>query len=239
MGRLFDPDYSRPVWNRSRYSPKNSKRASMTTIGQLFGGISSLIILLITAVSPLGIFTAFVTFWIVAFCVAILIRRAEWRRLNPNDKELKHKLEVDAPKAPTFDDITDTRFMRPPDGVPAPYIAHSPEFEHEIAWLFNMLTTSKAVAGGKDGAEIKLYGRSGNLIGIVQCKKYDKTLPAIFVREIADVKKRFAVENAWLVTTGIFNEATRKEAKNLGIRLFDGNEVQKMRKKAKDKSLQI
>jgi restriction endonuclease Mrr len=107
------------------------------------------------------------------------------------------------------------------------------EFEQQVAWLLNALTPYRAevVGGAGDGGiDIKIFAEKNRLIGIVQCKRYkpDKPLAPMHIRSLAGVKARVGVNVAYLATTSYFTEETRKEAKELGIKLLDGDKINRM-----------
>jgi restriction endonuclease Mrr len=110
-------------------------------------------------------------------------------------------------------------------------------FEEEIAWLITATTghDAKVVGGSGDkGVDVEVFNESGKRIGIVQCKRYDpsRPLPPNHIRELYAVKHRFRVRTAYLATTAYFSDSSRKEARELGIRLMDGKTIRQMQKKA-------
>ncbi len=114
------------------------------------------------------------------------------------------------------------------------------DFEHEVAWLINVLTDNKAVVvggAGDGGIDVKVYDRKGRLTGIVQCKRYNPevVLPPGYVRELHSVKTQHKVKSATLVTTARFSDQTRKEARSLGIDLIDGQKLIHLRQKARSR----
>ena len=113
------------------------------------------------------------------------------------------------------------------------------DFEHEVAHLFNTLTSYKAVVvgGARDGGiDIRLYD-GARLIGIAQCKHYaeGKALPPAFIRELYAAKTRARVESAFLVTTASFTRMSKREALAHGIKLIDGDKLNHMRQSVKEK----
>lgn len=112
------------------------------------------------------------------------------------------------------------------------------EFEHEVARLFNILTTSKAVVvggSGDGGIDIELRDR-GVRVGIVQCKYYrpDGVIAPAHIRELHSAKVRTGVKLAYLITTARFSQQSYTEAKHLGIKLVDGHHLENMKKKARE-----
>nr|MCU0514860.1 restriction endonuclease [Anaerolineae bacterium] len=105
-------------------------------------------------------------------------------------------------------------------------------------WLFNTLTRYKAIVSGgagDGGVDVKIFNRDEQLIGIVQCKRYqpDRALPPAHLRELNTVKQQHQVQYAWLATTARFSEDTRREARRLNIHLLDGARLHRMQKEAR------
>jgi hypothetical protein len=226
----LDPDYRRKGWNRSKYAPKNSA----TSITQLSAVVASLFTLI-----PLGIAIYVVKrpvdtlmlgislggFFVCWMLIVNLIRIRERRRIKRQQAE--QEAENTKPDGVFNFDIT----------VKETAVQTPQEFEREVAWLINTLTEQKAVVTGKagdGGVDIKVY-KDKALVGIIQCKKYDdrRALPPSHVRELYAARERFGVPIAYLVTTAYFTDATEREAKELGIKLVDGNELNLMRRKAR------
>ncbi len=110
-------------------------------------------------------------------------------------------------------------------------------FEHEVAWLINVLTEHKAIViggAGDGGVDIKVYD-DDRLVGIAQCKQYDPrhALAPGHVRELYAAKAQFGVIKAYLVTTTRFTPDTINEAERLNIDLIDGEKLERMRTKAR------
>jgi restriction system protein len=227
---IFDPDYRSKGWNESRFAPKNSAL-----------NITQYSLLLATAVTlmPLGVATwvvkrpidglvlgiSVVGFFISWMLIAILIRIREGRRIK------RHLAEQEAEKTKP-DAVFNFDITVKETAVQSPH-----EFEREVAWLINTLTEQKAVVTGKSGdggVDIKVY-KGKAFVGIIQCKKYNdrRALSPSHVRELYAVRERFDVPIAYLVTTAYFTDATEREAKELGIKLVDGNELNVMRRKAR------
>ncbi len=114
-------------------------------------------------------------------------------------------------------------------------------FEKEVAALINRLTGHQTVVtggGGDGGIDIKVYNQQKRLIGIVQCKRFaaNKALPPAYIRDLNTAKHYNHVNIAYLVTTGRFTQKSVKLAKELGIRLIDGAELKRMKRKAQQKT---
>lgn len=112
----------------------------------------------------------------------------------------------------------------------------SDEFEHEVATIINQLTGHQTeVCGGSDdgGIDVKVFNAQNRLIGIVQCKQFKpgKAVAPSYVRELNTVKHYHHVNVAYLVTTGRFTDKTMRLAKELGVRLIDGDRLNSMRRK--------
>lgn len=113
------------------------------------------------------------------------------------------------------------------------------DFEHEVAWLINVLTGQKAIVvggAGDGGVDIKVFSGE-KLVGIVQCKRYDpeKFLAPMFIRELSACKQRFNVRTAVMVTTAHFTQDTRQEARQYGVKLIDRDDLVRMRMEARAK----
>jgi hypothetical protein len=248
----FDPDYRRSGWNTSRYAPKNGG-PSITVVATR---ISLLIIALaafpiykmwqswayqevvdslgqITYQSLLnewvnyGLVAAIIALVILPRIVAFVLRRAEWKRI----KSEQERLEVEAVQAAEARDIA--RHSRL-SALPLLHTLSPSDFEHEVARIIQAKTGLRAVVcGGKGdgGVDVRVY-RGEQVIGIVQCKRYDpvKTLPPSFVRELVTVRDEEGVAIAYLVTTGRFSTETREFANRRNIRLMDGNELEASRR---------
>ena len=217
---MFDPDYRRSPWNNSRYAPKNGK-TSITQLAIMSGaavfvagyfGVESLRQL------P-GLYYIVGASFAVFFLMGILIRRREYRRLMTATSEQTIDFNAKPQK-------TSMSKPRKTTGV---------DFEHEVAALISAVTGNRTevVGGANDGGiDIKVYDKAGRLVGIVQCKDYPKrTVPPAHVRELATVKLRANVGIAYLVTSGTFSPDTKKTADQLGIKLIDGNALQRLKAK--------
>lgn len=108
------------------------------------------------------------------------------------------------------------------------------EFEEATAQIFAWKYSKHAeVMGGAGdgGIDVKLMDGYNRLWGIIQCKRYqpDKSLSPMYLRDLDSVKRRFKVDNVWLVTTASFSSAVRHDAKSWGILLVDGTEFERLR----------
>jgi HJR/Mrr/RecB family endonuclease len=109
-------------------------------------------------------------------------------------------------------------------------------FEHEVAGLIKQLTGNRTeiIGGSGDGGiDIKVYGDDGRLVGIVQCKKVAATrlVSPAYIRELNTVRHYHQVNIAYLVTTGRFSQKSEALANELGVRLVDGDAIEKLRAK--------
>lgn len=77
-----------------------------------------------------------------------------------------------------------------------------------------------------------MYGEKHKLVGIVQCKhlQSNKTVYPAYIRELNTVRHYNHVNIAYLVTTGRFSKNSYKLAKELGVRLIDGERLKKLQK---------
>lgn len=111
------------------------------------------------------------------------------------------------------------------------------EFEHDVAALIQELSGNRTevVGGSGDGGiDIKVFNTDNRLVGVVQCKllaKGKSVFPS-HIRDLNTVKHYNHVNTAYLVTTGHFSDDSRNLAKELGIRLIDGDELQRLRQQA-------
>ena len=242
---IFDPDYRTKGWNQSRYAPKNRKAGNITQEALLLTVLLCIPAFLIIRQQLIPnaytwvlqdarhrtvdeyIFTqllspTYLTWGIIGFVVtwmtiAMLLRRAEWRRINrvtPVDV-VEERYAIDRRAMFSLADLTPR------------------EFEEEVARIIERRAGFRAVVcggAGDCGVDIRIY-KGNRLAGIVQCKKYDpsKSLPPMFVREIATARAQQGVDVAYLVTTARFSEETRYLARTLGVRLIDGAELERLR----------
>jgi hypothetical protein len=114
------------------------------------------------------------------------------------------------------------------------------DFEREVARLIEVLTGNKTEvcgASGDGGVDIKVYNEKKRLIGVIQCKRVNasKTVPPSVIRDLNTVKHQHQVNTAYLITTGRFSEDSQQLAKELGVRLIGGIELDRMRTKAQER----
>jgi hypothetical protein len=98
-------------------------------------------------------------------------------------------------------------------------------FEHQVAWVIHTQTgyRTQVVGGiGDKGVDIKIYNKADRLIGIVQCKAQEKTLPPAYIHELNSVRQQIGIDQAYLVTQGYFSTQSKQLAHDLGIKLVDG-----------------
>jgi hypothetical protein len=112
------------------------------------------------------------------------------------------------------------------------------QFEYEVAELIYKMTgkPTQVVGGSGDGGiDIKVYDTDGRrLLGVVQCKNLasNKTVYPSHIRDLNTVRHLHQVQTAYLVSTGRFSDDSQKLAQQLGIKLIDGNALNRLRKKA-------
>lgn len=242
---MFDPDYRFHPWNKSRFTPKNSgNRNAITRIALMWSMVTALVMggAAYTLLPRQQITAAFIGVGIVAFGVfmvmGVRIHRREKARLYKLYGSPDETLIEDKPRKPATKSNPPTTTA---ESLPTAHHSSPREFEHEIAWLFNVLTEYKAVVSGGSGdkgADVRILDKEGRLVGIVQCKRYapDKTLAPTYLRELHSVKLQMGVQHAWLATTARFSADVERESAKLGIELMDGAKVDRMRKKAASKA---
>lgn len=108
-------------------------------------------------------------------------------------------------------------------------------FEHEVATLISKTTGKKAIVtggAGDGGVDIKVFNEVGALVGVVQCKytNSERPIPPSHIRDLNSVKNFHSVGTAYLVTTGRFSNDSHELARTLGIKLLDGDDIQRLRK---------
>lgn len=99
------------------------------------------------------------------------------------------------------------------------------QFENYVGKLFEregytVETTSITGDGGVD-----LYIQKRHTSGIVQCKKYEKSVPIAIVRELYGVMHHEKSHCAYLVTTGRFTHAAQEFVNDKNIYLIDGEQL--------------
>ncbi len=121
--------------------------------------------------------------------------------------------------------IADIETGRPPDG-----------FEKQVAWLITQQTgyRTKVTGGAGDkGVDVKVYDANRQLIGVVQCKRFhpNRALAPAYVQQMVGVRQTFNVNIVYLATTAYFTDETRRLAKQLNVRLIDGQDLKHISKK--------
>jgi hypothetical protein len=240
---MFDPDYRKEYWNKSRFAPKNlggkrgKKGNGITTTA---AAIPVMLFLLGIWAAPNSLYTIGTVCLILWVVLGIWIRKSEWNRLQklygqpqpqvayPSNSYSKQseKTTIPANIAPT---------LLPPSLQKIDHSLIDPTlFEEEVAWIISSITKhrTEVVGGSGDGGvDIKVYHRdTNNLVGIVQCKRYSpkKPIPPNIIRELFAVKTKMRVKTAYLATTSYFTEATKREAQQFGIRLLDGDKIREL-----------
>lgn len=219
---MFDPDYRKSPWNRSKYAPKNNKAKNPVTstalifsffiVGLLYLALQALEIAITT---PAWIGMALGWFLLGAVIAGVMLGKERKRLQQLDDKAQVEKAERTSKSS----------------------AGRGRDFEKLTARVISIVTGMKSEltnGGGDGGIDINLY-RAGDLVGIVQCKNYDplKALPPSFIRELATVKRSKKVEYAYLVTTAYFSQQSYKEAEKLGVNLVDAREFEELKKRAK------
>lgn len=222
---MFDPDYRYKPWNRSSFAPKN--RRGGPTMTQLAGGIAALAFIPVYAILPenIALYGAGIAAGITFLMAGVTIRRRAWRAIN---QQLEIESSTQRSQKLEKEFVQDTGESHSERGS---------RFEREVAQLINISSGYKALVvggAGDGGADIHLY--SGSILkGVVQCKHYKGVVAPMYVRELATVKQQYQVDIAYLFTTGRFSDSTRKEAENLGIRLVDGEALQRLRDRSAER----
>lgn len=114
------------------------------------------------------------------------------------------------------------------------------EFEEEVAGLIAALTgyRTEVVGGiGDGGIDVKVFDQK-RMIGIVQCKRYSpgKYLEPSHIRELYACKQQNNVSTAYLVTTARFSQASQQLARQLGIKLMDGDDLERIRLRVREQA---
>lgn len=114
------------------------------------------------------------------------------------------------------------------------------EFEEEVAGLISVLTgyRTEVVGGiGDGGIDVKVFDQK-RMVGIVQCKRYSpgKYLEPSHIRELYTCKQQNNVSTAYLVTTARFSQASKQLAKQLGIKLMDGDDLERIRLRVREQA---
>ncbi len=118
--------------------------------------------------------------------------------------------------------------------APSLYRLSPRHFEEAVARIIAGQGYQTRVVGGAgdQGVDVKVFNQSGQLVGVVQCKRYrpNKALAPGFVREMATVRQMHGVSIAYLATTAYFTEETKALAKQLDVRLIDGHDLKQISK---------
>lgn len=258
---MFDPDYRTKGWNKSTFAPKNSS-LSITQLSLAIAFLLFVSLYFIPATKPFmmtmpGLIAAGVGALVLWIVLALLLRRWAGRRVKqpsqPTEITFDEPDELAPPEVkPSVDahkSVSASPLISPVDaqiqerrarlqGVIEPTAMTPRDFEHEVAWVLNTITDYKAVpvgGAGDRGVDVKVY-RGSKLVGIVQCKRFTTKSPVApgHIRELSTVKNQFGVKTAYLVTTSRFTPDTEREAAKLGIKLIDGEEWERMRKRARE-----
>lgn len=158
--------------------------------------------------------------------IVILMVRAINRREEETERRRLEQEQRDAQRAHLNRSLMRTMQLSPS------------EFEQEVAWLFNVFTpyfARRVGRGGDRGVDIELRDKESNeLLGVVQCKRYDPTtaLPPDVLRSLRTTMHDHNVLVGYLVTTARFSKQSVELAKKYGIRLLDGQRLEEMRDKA-------
>lgn len=109
------------------------------------------------------------------------------------------------------------------------------QFEEVVARMIAQQGYKTKVVGGAgdQGVDVKVFNPQGQLVGVVQCKRYrpNKALAPSFVREMATVRQMHGVNIAYLATTAYFTEETKALARQLNVRLIDGHDLKQISRK--------
>jgi hypothetical protein len=233
---MIDPDYRTKIWNKSKFAPKNSHiKGAMTQMASVY---ATIIILIVYGGIPYILPDVRPAFWSwQGFVVGFLVWSAtfgyigrriltkEWNRLQRMlAEEETNRLSYDKPASQS-------------SSVKPLYKLSPTEFEREVAWLFNVLTPTKALVvggAGDGGVDVELH-KDGKVVGIVQCKKYDpaRVLQPDHIRAFYATKVQREISRAYLVTTARVSKQSLKEAKKLGIQIMAGDELNEHYNKAK------
>lgn len=231
---IYDPDYRKAGWSQSKYAPKNST----TSLSQTAAIPAGMILLFVYGAIPYlwpesrqvlysigGIAVGFFGFMVVWAITARILRRREEVRLR-KQHGLRSEAELRSPERLESRINAKVRFTS------------AKQFEHEVATLLSLYTKHRVevVGGASDGGvDLTITTEDDRLVGIVQCKQYreDRTLPPVYIRELATVKNQRKVSIAYLVTTARFSQASKTEASQLGVKLIDGAALADMKAKRK------
>lgn len=99
-------------------------------------------------------------------------------------------------------------------------------FQQRVANVVAARSGTRAVPE-PNGTDISVY-RGSVLVGIVKCVERNKPISPLYVRDLAKQKDSLGVTAAYLATPGSFTKDTRQEADELGVRLIDGEALERM-----------
>ena len=103
-------------------------------------------------------------------------------------------------------------------------------FELRAAQLIERQTHQVTeISEGKKGANIKIYDKSGTLVGVARCVwQQENTLTASgYIREVAAMRTKYNFKFAYLVTSGHLSEEGREIARRMGIRTIEGRDLKR------------
>ncbi|MCH7879406.1 MAG: restriction endonuclease [candidate division Zixibacteria bacterium] len=147
------------------------------------------------------------------FCVYLFIRALSFFvSLNADQKEAEEIREREETLT-HFRTLSDLLSLTPS------------QFERLVEMLFESMGYSTALtkASGDKGVDIRL--RNGDVLELVQCKRYTGNVPVATVREFLGVMVDHNVHKGFIVTTGHFSVPACEFASDKGIHLIDGTEL--------------
>jgi hypothetical protein len=128
-----------------------------------------------------------------------------------------------------FDDVPSEPAAKPKRGD---------EFEREVAKLIEQ-TSSKSkltqLTQGEGGIDVKvLDAATSKLVGVIKCAVIgeDSVINAGQIQALNKARLRFGVSVAYFITNGYFSDDSHDVAKQLNIRLIDGDGLTSLRRKA-------
>jgi restriction system protein len=98
-------------------------------------------------------------------------------------------------------------------------------FERFVGAAFEQLgyTVSTTALTGDEGVDLII--RKGNILGIVQCKRYDGSVGAPIIRDLYGSMIHNSANEAYLVTTGTVTQPAREWCEGKPIRLIDSTNL--------------
>jgi hypothetical protein len=240
---IFDPDYRKRGWNQSKYAPKNGKdNITQSSFKMIVLILLPFFCYAVTAPEDAdretmtqGLMGLVMMAFVAWPMLAIWMRGREWKRLEKLLAEQEAE-ELQLQSSPTYARQAQYRPTR--HGLQT-----AGDFEHEMAWILNTLSKFEAVVvggAGDKGVDIELY-RHGQLVGVAQCKYYapNRTIAPGYVRELYGVKHMMNVQVAYLFTTAKASAQTHELAHSMGMKVYDGEKIADMRRKAREKNMDI